>query len=75
MSPNKEAFKFITILSLFDYFVEYYMKCVSAFLYYAASFIIVIAIVFCQSKLFWDCAIGFVNILSVHNDFHSIDNF
>ena len=56
-------------------FFRIHMKCVSDFLYYATSSITVIAIVFCQSKLFWDCAIGFVNILSVHNDFHSIDNF
>ena len=32
------------------------MKRMSAFLYYTASFILVTAIVFCQSNLFWDCA-------------------
>ena len=51
------------------------MKHVSAFLYYTASFILVIAIVFCQSNLFWDCANGFVNIFSVHNDFNATNNF
>ena len=51
------------------------MKCVSAFLYYTASFILVIAIDFCQSNLFWNCANGFVNIFSVHNDFNATDNF
>ena len=51
------------------------MKRVSAFLYYTASFILVIAIVFCQSNLFWDCANGFVNIFSVHNDFNATNNF
>ena len=51
------------------------MKCVFAFLYYPASFILVIAIVFCQSNLFWDCANGFVNIFSVYNDFNETNNF
>ena len=76
MSPNKEAFKFLTIsyLSLVIFF-SIHMKRVSAFLYYTASFILVIAIVFCQSNLFWDCANGFVNIFSVHNDFNAINNF
>ena len=50
------------------------MKHVSAFLYYTASFILVIAIVFCQSNLFWDCANGFVNIFSVNNDFNNTTN-
>ena len=50
------------------------MKCVSALLYYTASFILVIAIVFCESNLFWDCANGFVNIFSVHNDFNNTTN-
>ena len=45
------------------------------FLYYAASSMLIIAIVFCQSHLFWDCANGFVNIFSVHNDFKAINNF
>ena len=75
MSPNKEVFKFITILSLFGFFFSIHMKCMSAFLYYTASFILVIAIVFCQSNLFWDCANGFVNIFSVHNDFNATNNF
>ena len=56
-------------LSLFylssEIFFSIHMKRVSAFLYYTASFILVIAIVFCQSNLFSDCANGFVNILSV----------
>ena len=51
------------------------MKRVTAFLYYTASFILVIAIVFCQSNLFWDCANGFVNIFSVNNDFIATNNF
>ena len=50
-------------LSLFylslDFFFSIHMKRMSAFLYYTASFILVIAIVFCQSNLFWDCANGF----------------
>ena len=44
------------------------------FVYYTASFILVIAIVFCQSNLFWDCANGFVNICNVHNDFKATSN-
>ena len=46
----------------------------SAFLYYTASFILVIAIAFCQSNLLWDCANGFANIFSVHNDFNATNN-
>ena len=61
-------------LSLVNFF-SIHMKRVSAFLYYTASFILVIAIVFCQSNLFWDCANGFVNIFSVHNDFNATNNF
>ena len=56
-------------------FFSIHMKCVSDFLYYATSSITVIAIVFCQSKLFWDCANGFVNIFSVHNEFNATNNF
>ena len=51
------------------------MKRVSASLFYTASFILVIAIVFRQSNLFWDCANGFVNIFSVHNHFNATNNF
>ena len=51
------------------------MKHVFAFLYYTASFTLVIAIVFSQSNLFWDRANGFVNIFSVHNDFNATNNF
>ena len=51
------------------------MKRVFAFLNYAASFILVIAIVFCQSNLFWDCANGFVNFFSANNDFNATNNF
>ena len=51
------------------------MKRVSAYLYYPASFILVIAIAFCESNLFWDCAKGFINIFSVHNDFNATNNF
>ena len=45
-------------------FFYIHMKLVSAFLYYSASFMLVIAIaiVLCQSDLFWDCVYGFVNI-------------
>ena len=50
------------------------MKCVSALLYYTASFILVIAIVFCESNLFWDCANGFVNTFILHNDFNATNN-
>ena len=75
MSPNKEVFKFLTNLSLFGEFFCIHMKHMLAFLYYTASFILVIAIVFCQSNLFWDCANGFVNIFSVHNDFNATNNF
>ena len=52
-----------------------HMKRVFTFLYYTASFILVIAIDFCQSSLFWDCANGFVNIFNVHNDFNATNNF
>ena len=54
-------------LSLVNFF-SIHMKRVSAFLYYTASFILVIAIVFFQSNLF-------VNIFSVHNDFNATNNF
>ena len=76
MSPNKEFFKFLTIsyLSLVIFF-SIYMKRVSAFLYYTASFKLIIAIVSCQYNLFWDCSNGFVNIFSVHNDFNATNNF
>ena len=56
-------------------FFSIYMKHVSAFLLYTASFILVATMVFCQSNLFWDCANGFVNISSVHNDFKATNNF
>ena len=36
---------------------------------------LVIAIVFCQSNLFWDCANNFVNIFNVQNDFNATNNF
>ena len=52
-----------------------HMKCMFAFLYYAGSFITVVAIVVCQSNLFWDCANGFVNIFNVHNYFNATNNF
>ena len=75
MSPNKEIFKLsLFYLSLVNFF-SIHMKRVSAFLYYTVSFILVTAIVFCQSNLFWDCANGFVNIFSVHNDFNATNNF
>ena len=52
-----------------------HMKQMLAFLYYTASFILVIAIDFCQSNLFWDCANGFVNIFRIYNDFNSTNSF
>ena len=51
MSTNKEFFKFLTILSLYD---EIFLKCVFSFLYNAASFMLIIAIFVYQSNLFWD---------------------
>ena len=60
-------------LSLVNFFCIH-MKCILVFLHYATPFILVIAIVFCQSNLFWDCANGFVNIFRVHNDFNAINN-
>ena len=75
MSPNKEVFKFLTILSFFGKFFCIHMKCLFAFLYYATSFILAIPIIFCQSNLFWDCANGFVNIFNVHNDFDATNKF
>ena len=33
------------------------------------------AVIFCYSNLFWDCANGFVNFCSVHNDFNATNNF
>ena len=57
MSTNKEFFKFLTILSLYD---EIFLKCVFSFLYNAASFILIVAIFVYQSNLFWD----FTNILT-----------
>ena len=36
---------------------------------------LVIAIGFYQSNLFWDCANGIVNIFSVYNDFNATNNF
>ena len=48
-------------------------KRVFAFSYNTASFFT--AIVFCQSNLFWDCATGFANVFSVHNDFNTISDF
>ena len=75
MSSNKKVFKFITILSPSVKFFSIHMKRGSAFLYHTASFILVIAIVFCQSNLFWNCTNGFVNIFSVHNDFNATNNF
>ena len=62
-------------LSSVNFFFSIHMKRMSAFLNYTASFILVIAIVFCQSNLFWDCTNGFVNIFSVHNDFNATNNF
>ena len=50
------------------------MKRVFVFLYYTASFILVIAIVFCQCNLFWDSANDILNIFSVHNDFNATNN-
>ena len=51
------------------------MKQVFDFLVYAGSFLPAIAIAFSQSNLFWDCANGFVNSFSVHNDFNATKHF
>ena len=61
-------------LSLVSFFCIH-IKRVFAFFYYTASFMVAIAIVFCQSNLFWDCANSFVNIFNVHNDFNATNNF
>ena len=75
MLPNEEVFKFLRTLFLFGKFFSIHMKSEFAFLQYAGSFILVIAIVFSKSNLFWDCANGFVNIFSVHYDFNASNNF
>ena len=46
-------------------------KRLSAFLYYTASFILAIAIVFYQSNLFWNCVNGLANIFTVNNHFNA----
>ena len=51
-------------LSLVNFF-SIHVKRVSAFLYYTASFILVIRKVFCHSNLFWDCANGFVILVYI----------
>ena len=51
------------------------MKLVSDFLYYSASFVIVITIVFCQSNLFLGLCKWFCKYFSVHNDFNASNNF
>ena len=51
------------------------MKRAFSFLYYAASFLLVIAIVFYKSYIFWDCANGLVKTFSVHNEFNAFNNF
>ena len=61
-------------LSLVNFFCIH-MKCVFAFVYYAASFMLVITTVFCQSTLFWDCVNGFINIFNIHNDFKATNNY
>ena len=58
-----------------EFFFSIYMKRMSVFLHYTVSLIIVIGIVFYESNLFWDCANGFVNIFSLHNDFNATNNF
>ena len=60
-------------LSLVNFFCAH-MKRVFVFLYYTASFILVIAIVFCRCNLFWDTANDILNIFSVHNDFNATNN-
>ena len=52
-----------------------HLKCVFAFLYYAAAFVLVIAIGLCQSNLFCYFANDFVNTFIVHNDFKTTNNF
>ena len=51
------------------------MKQLLAFLIYAVSLLLAISITFIQSNLFWDCANGFLNSFSVHNDFNTTNNF
>ena len=63
--------RFYLFITFLVNFFSIHMKRVSAFLYYTASFTLIIAIAFCQSNLFWNCANGFVNIFSVHNDFNA----
>ena len=56
------------IIRKFSKFSQFYLSFVNLFcihmkrVFHTASFILVIAIVFCQSNLFWDCANGFVNL-------------
>ena len=50
-------------------------KRLSAFLYYTASFILAIAIVFYQSNLFWNCANGLANTFSVNNHSNATNSF
>ena len=73
MSPNNEVFQIFPqfYLSLVNFFCIHMF----VFLYYAASFLLAIAIVFSQSNLFWDCPNGFVNIFNVRNDLDSTNNF
>ena len=61
-------------LSLVIFFCIH-IKHVFAFLYNTASFILVTAIVFCQPNFLGDCANGFANVFSVHNDFNTISDF
>ena len=56
-------------------FLFIHMKRAFSFLYYAASFLLVIAIVFYKSYIFWDCANGLVKTFSVHNEFNAFNNF
>ena len=56
-------------------FFSIHAKRLSTFLYYTASFILAIAIVFYQSNLFCNCTNGLANIFSVHNDFNATNNF
>ena len=75
MLPHKQVGKFLIILFLFGEFFLYSFDMRVCFLTLRCIFILIIAIVFYQSHLFWDCANGFVNIFSVCNDFNATNNF
>ena len=67
---------YLSLLNFFSTHVKRVFAFFRVFVFaFTASFTLVIAIVFCQSNLFWDRATGFVNIFSVPNDFNATNNF